>query len=110
MNARSRLVSIVVPVFNGARFLPIALESISSQDHWNLEIIGVDDGSTDESREVLESFSKGWSGPMKVLTHQGGGRMGIAASYRLGSSTVRGSMSPFWNRMTPGRQTRSRLK
>ncbi len=84
MNAKSRPVSVIMPVFNGGRFLPIALKTVASQDYGDLDIIAVDDGSTDESPEVLASFSKSWPGPMKVVTHPGGRKMGIAASYRLG--------------------------
>lgn len=46
------LVSIVVPNFNGARFLDETLRSIVTQDYSNLEIILVDGGSTDESLEI----------------------------------------------------------
>ena len=89
MKGKGRPVSVIIPVFNGGRFLPIALKSVASQDYGDLEIIAVDDGSTDESPEVLASFSKSWPGPMKILTHPGRRQMGIAASYRLGLAHCR---------------------
>ena len=95
MNNVDHLVSVIMPVFNGGDLLPIALESIRKQDYPNLEIIVVDDGSTDESKEVLESFADTWSGCMKILTHPGRKREGIAASYRLGYKHCRGEYIAF---------------
>jgi glycosyltransferase involved in cell wall biosynthesis len=46
------LVSCIVPVFNGARFIAEALDSILAQTHPTLDIIVVDDGSTDGSAEI----------------------------------------------------------
>ena len=48
------LVSVIIPVFNGERFLPEALNSVLFQGYPNLELIIVDDGSTDRSREIAE--------------------------------------------------------
>jgi glycosyltransferase involved in cell wall biosynthesis len=46
------LVAVIVPVFNGARFLIESLDSAFAQDYRPLEIIVVDDGSTDDSAEL----------------------------------------------------------
>ena len=51
-----RLVSIVVPVFNGARFLAEALDSIVAQTWPQLEIIVMDDASADDSAGIAERF------------------------------------------------------
>ena len=95
MNKADHLVSVIMPVFNGMTFLPASLESIRAQDYPNLEIIVVDDGSIDKSKEVLESFADSWSGCMKILTHPGRKRQGIAASYRLGLKHCRGKYIAF---------------
>lgn len=47
------LISVIVPVYNGARFLPQAIDSILAQRYPCLEIIVVDDGSTDDVETVV---------------------------------------------------------
>jgi glycosyltransferase involved in cell wall biosynthesis len=52
------LVSVLLPVYNGEPYLATALDSILQQDYRRLEIITIDDGSTDRSLEVLERYRK----------------------------------------------------
>jgi glycosyltransferase involved in cell wall biosynthesis len=58
MNPRGkkRLVSVVLPTYNRAHFLSDALRSIYQQTHRPIELIVVDDGSTDDTAELVESF------------------------------------------------------
>jgi glycosyltransferase involved in cell wall biosynthesis len=53
---RLPLVSIVVPVWNGERYLRESLDSILSQTYPELEVIAVDDASTDSTPEILASY------------------------------------------------------
>ena len=50
------LVSVVIPNYNGALYLTEALSSVIAQDYENVQIIVVDDGSSDNSVEVLKTF------------------------------------------------------
>lgn len=50
-------VSIIVPLYNGADTIAETLESLLSQTYQNLEVIVIDDGSTDRSAEIAERFS-----------------------------------------------------
>lgn len=51
------LVSVIVPIYNTQEYLPRCLESIIHQSYANMEIILVNDGSTDESASVCERFA-----------------------------------------------------
>ncbi|MBI2310548.1 glycosyltransferase [Candidatus Collierbacteria bacterium] len=56
--AKQHPISIVMPVYNAARFLPACLRSIKAQTHKNWELIAVDDHSTDNSLTILKKFAK----------------------------------------------------
>lgn len=60
-------VSIVLPTFNRSRFLPDAFRSISSQSLTSWELLVVDDGSTDDTKTVVERLSA--SLPQRVTYH-----------------------------------------
>lgn len=49
--------SIIIPTYNRAAFLPAAIESVLLQTHSNWELIVVDDGSTDNTREVVTAYT-----------------------------------------------------
>ena len=49
-------VSIIVPVYNGEKYLERCLESIINQTYKNIEIICINDGSTDESKNILKQY------------------------------------------------------
>jgi hypothetical protein len=51
------LISVILPVYNGAAFLKDSVDSILTQSHQHLELIAVDDGSTDASWDMLQTFA-----------------------------------------------------
>jgi len=53
----AELVSVLLPVYNGARYLAPAIESVLGQSHADLELIVVDDCSSDNSAEIIEGFA-----------------------------------------------------
>lgn len=63
------VVSIVMPTYNQAGWLPSALASILSQEYQDWELICVDDGSTDSTPEILASWASLHSARIRVVTH-----------------------------------------
>lgn len=53
---KNDLVSIIIPVYNVAQYLRECLKSVLDQTYKNLEIIVIDDGSTDDSLTICYSF------------------------------------------------------
>ena len=51
-------VAIIIPVYNSSKFLRECIESAIAQTYENIEIILVNDGSTDDSLEIIELYSK----------------------------------------------------
>lgn len=54
----NELLSVIIPVYNSDKYLNRCLYSVSKQSYTNLEIIIVDDGATDNSAEIIDSFCK----------------------------------------------------
>ncbi len=84
------LVSIIIPCYNGEKFLQETLESIASQTYSTIEIIAIDDGSTDNTNIILRKFSG-----IKLLTHPGYKNLGQAASINLGIKNSLGELIAF---------------
>lgn len=55
---RGPAVSVLLPVFNGAAFVAGAIESVLAQSYANFEIVVVDDGSTDETVSIVETYQR----------------------------------------------------
>lgn len=66
------LISVVVPVYNTARFLPRCLDSLLAQTYGKLEVLCVNDGSVDESAQILASYAERDS-RVRVITQTNSG-------------------------------------
>lgn len=78
-------VSIIVPVYNVEAYLPECLDSIINQTYTNLEIILVDDGSTDRSGEISEQYRT--TDPRIHVIHQENGGLSSARNTGLKQAT-----------------------
>jgi glycosyltransferase involved in cell wall biosynthesis len=82
-------VSIGILSFNNAEYLPAAIESVLSQTFRDLELVIVDDGSTDSSLTIAESYAAKYSN-IQVFTHFGHVNRGISATCNLAIEKSRG--------------------
>lgn len=81
-------VSVIVPAYNVARFLPAAIASIHSQRYQPLEILVIDDGSTDNTSEVAASFGSS----IRYFRQANGGP---ASARNIGLREARGEILAF---------------
>ena len=87
MTVENPLVSVIIPVYNGARYLGAALESVFAQTYREFEVIVVDDGSTDESGVIAQGFSD-----VRYLQQT---NQGVAAARNHGLEAARGEFFAF---------------
>ena len=85
------LLSVVVPVYNTEQFLEQALESVLNQSHTNLEVVIVDDGSTDGSRAIAEKVAAR-DPRCKVVTQP---NAGLGAARNTGARNATGELLAF---------------
>ena len=79
----SELVSIIIPVYNAAPFLKDSLESVINQTYSNIEIICIDDGSEDNSLEILKFFSD----KITIISQE---NQGLASALNVGIKKMKG--------------------
>ena len=65
--------SIVIPVYNAGRFLRETLDSILAQTFQDFQVIAVDDGSTDDSRQILDECLESFGGRLTLLSQENQG-------------------------------------
>jgi len=79
---KQALISIIIPVYNVERYLTRCMESILLQSYTELEIILIDDGSTDNSGTICEQYAR--KDPRVVVIHKKNGGLSDARNYGLG--------------------------
>jgi glycosyltransferase involved in cell wall biosynthesis len=88
MNSNPPLVSVIIPVYNCDRYLAEAIESVLAQTYRSIEIIVIDDGSTDNSATVAASFGS----LVRYYFHQ---NSGLGASRNRGIELANGEFCAF---------------
>ena len=87
----SPLISVIVPVYNVAPFLRRCLDSIINQIYKNIEIVLVNDGSTDNSAEILNEY-KLKDPRIKIIQQRNGG---LSNARNTGISNSKGTYITF---------------
>lgn len=86
MTMNNPLISVIIPAYNSDRYLSRCLDSIIKQTYKNLEIIVVNDGSTDETKKIAEEYA-GRDSRVRVL-HQA--NKGLVAARKAGVEMASG--------------------
>ena len=98
------LISLIIPIFNAEKTLQRCLDSVRQQTYSNLEVILIDDGSTDGSRNICMSYTKRDS-RLRYLYQP---NAGVSAARNLGLDAATGTyvaLLHFWIAMTGSHRT-----
>ena len=89
----SDLISVIIPAYNTGEKIKATLESVINQDYENLEIILVNDASTDNTLEIARSVLKNSNQPFKIIEHEN--NQGICISRNHGFENASGEYIAF---------------
>lgn len=85
-------VSIIVPVYNTSKYLRRCADNLVGQSLTDIEIIFINDGSTDDSLEILEEYKRAYPDKVKVVSKKNGGQ---ATARNLGITLATGDYIAF---------------
>ncbi len=88
---KEKLISVIVPVFNVEKYLSRCISSIVNQTYKNLEIILIDDGSTDKSLKICKDWEKR-DNRIKVISQE---NKGVSSARNRGLSIAKGDYLSF---------------
>ena len=91
MNTQQADISVIVPCYNAQRYLNVCLESLRAQKSPEIEMIFIDDGSTDATGEMLDAFAQ--AEPRASVIHIPNG--GVSAARNRGLAMARGRYIAF---------------
>jgi glycosyltransferase involved in cell wall biosynthesis len=86
------LVSVIIPVYNGERYLSDTIRSVIAQSENNWEIVAVNDGSTDRSLALLEDFAIKFPDRIRVISVNNGG---VSRARNTGVTEAKGDYIAF---------------
>ena len=87
MNNNEHKVSVIIPVFNGEQYLFETLQSVINQTYTDIEVIVVDDGSTDNTEKIIKQF--------KTIKYVYQNNRGTAAAFNQGIKYATGKYFSF---------------
>jgi glycosyltransferase involved in cell wall biosynthesis len=84
-------ISVVMPIYNREAFVAEAIESVLAQTYRHWELILVDDGCSDSSMNIAQSYALRFPDKIRCVAHEDGDNHGVSASRNLGSRHGKGS-------------------
>jgi glycosyltransferase involved in cell wall biosynthesis len=92
---KAPLISVIMIFLNAEKFIQEAIESVLSQTYTNWELVFVDDGSTDSSKEIVRRYVQKYPHQMRYFQHEGHQNRGMSASRNLGIRQSQGEYIAF---------------
>lgn len=89
MESTKPLVSVIIPMYNSSEFVKTTIDSVLNQTYENLEVIVIDDGSIDDSLEIVKSFN---CKKIKIFTQP---NKGASSARNLGLKESKGDYIQF---------------
>lgn len=77
--------TVVMPVYNGEKYLKEAIDSVLAQTYTNFELLVIDDGSTDNSVEIIKSYED-----PRIILLQNGTNFGVGYTRNVGINNAKG--------------------
>jgi len=90
--SKEKLISIVIPIYNKEKYLKRTLDSVVNQTHKNLEIILIDDDSTDNSLKICEEYRKK---DKRIIIYKKTKNEGVSAARNIGLEIAKGEYIGF---------------
>ena len=85
-------ISVIIPVYNGEKYLKRSIESVLEQSVKDIEVLLLDDGSTDDSLSMIQDYEKKYPDTIKVFSHS---NMGVANTRNKGVTLASGKYVMF---------------
>jgi glycosyltransferase involved in cell wall biosynthesis len=82
------LITVILPVYNGSKYLKDAIDSVLNQTYPNIEILVINDGSTDDSQKIIDSYSN----KLQAYKQE---NQGVANARNFGISKANGEFISF---------------
>jgi len=86
-------ISVIIPIYNSERYLDNLISCINAQTYTDYEVIFINDGSTDNSREILQKYCD--NSDNKILVNKENG--GVSSARNLGLQMAKGELIAFWD-------------
>lgn len=84
-------VAVIIPCYNSSNYIRKAIESVLNQDYNEMEIITIDDGSTDNTKDILKEYLP----KIKIIGHENGANLGQYPSLNLGIESTKADLIAF---------------
>lgn len=85
-------ISVIVPVYNAEKYIEKCISSIANQTMKDIEILAINDGSTDNSLNILDSLSLKYKGKLKIISKENGG---AGSARNIGIENANGEFIKF---------------